>query len=29
MKIQNGSAFWCWFTQVVLKKKPLNGGCFC
>ena len=24
-KIQNGLPFWCWLTQVVLEKKPLNG----
>ena len=24
-KIQNGLHFWCWLTQVVLEKKPLNG----
>jgi len=24
-KIQNGFAFWCRLTQVVLEKKPLNG----
>jgi len=24
-KIQNGLPFWCWLTQVVLEKGPLNG----
>jgi len=24
-KIQNGLPFWCQLTQVVLKKRPLNG----
>jgi len=24
-KIQNGLSFWCWFSQVVLEKRPLNG----
>ena len=24
-KIQNGLPFWCWLTQVVLEKRPLNG----
>jgi len=23
-KIQNGLPFWCWLTQVVLEKRPLN-----
>jgi len=25
-KIQNGLPFWCQFTQVFLKKRPLNGS---
>jgi len=24
-KIQKGLPFWCWLTQVVLEKRPLNG----
>jgi len=24
-KIHNGLPFWCWLTQVVLEKRPLNG----
>ena len=24
-KIQNGLPFWCWLTQVVPEKRPLNG----
>ena len=24
IKIQNGLPFWCWLTQVVLEKRPLN-----
>jgi len=24
-KIQNGLPFWCWLTQIVLEKRPLNG----
>jgi len=24
-KIQNGLPLWCWLTQVVLEKRPLNG----
>jgi len=24
-KIQNGLPFWCWLTEVVLEKRPLNG----
>jgi len=27
VKIDNGFAFWCRLTQVVLEKRPLNG-CF-
>ena len=27
-KIQNGLPFWCWLTQVVLEKRPLNV-CVC
>jgi len=27
-KIQNGLPFWCWLTQVVLEKRPLNI-CMC
>jgi len=25
IKIHNGFTFWCWLTQVVLEKRPLNG----
>jgi len=28
IKIQNGLPFWCWLTQVVLEKRPLNR-CSC
>jgi len=24
IKIQNGLPFWCWLTQLVLGKRPLN-----
>ena len=27
-KMQNGLPFWCWLTQVVLEKRPLNV-CVC
>ena len=27
IKIQNGVPFWCWFIQVVLKKRPLDDVC--
>ena len=29
IKIQNGFTFQEWRTQVVLKKRPLNGCLFC
>jgi len=25
IKIQNGLPLWCWLTQVVLERRPLNG----
>jgi len=28
IKIQNRLPFWCWLTQLVLEKMPLNG-CNC
>jgi len=28
IKIQNGLPFWCWLSQVVPEKRPLNG-CAC
>jgi len=24
-KTHNGLPFWCWLTQIVLEKRPLNG----
>jgi len=28
IKMQNDSLFWCWFTQIVLKRRPLNQCCW-
>jgi len=29
IEIQNGLPLWCWRTQAVLEKRPLNECCFC